>query len=326
MISSLVRAGLQNRILFVVVFIAWANLSMVSDSRPVRLASKDPVVSLEVDGRARSYAVHLPSGRPPSSPVPLVLVLHGGGGTAASAVWMTGFNEKADKHGFIAVYPQGTGVFPTWNSGNCCGYALRNKVDDVAFIRAMLDKLEHTYRIDRRRVFATGISNGGMMAFRLACELPDRIAAIAPVAAAFNLDSCADGEPVSVLMINGTADQHVPYGGGTGKKSLHPRMDKPVSYAISYWVERNGCSSEPLTSMSASGKIVIDRYRGGRDGTEVVLYTINGGGHAWPGRRNPRVLADEPNTREISATDVIWDFFQAHPKRPVTFTPQDNRS
>jgi polyhydroxybutyrate depolymerase len=321
MISSMIKANLQSRVVSVAVFIAWANLSMISDSRPLRLQSKDPVASLEVDRRTRSYAVHLPSGRTPSSPVPLVVVLHGGGGTAASAIWMTGFNDRADKHGFIAVYPQGTGVFPTWNSGNCCGYALRNQVDDVAFIRAMLDKLEHTYNIDRRRVYATGISNGGMMAFRLACELPDRIAAIAPVAAALNLDSCASGEPVSVLMINGTADQHVPYQGGTGKKSLHPRIDKPVSHAVSLWVERNGCSRKPITTRSASSNMVIDRYSGGRDGTEVVLYTVEGGGHAWPGGRNPRVLADEPNTMEISATDVIWDFFQSHRRPAIEPTP-----
>lgn len=321
MISSLTRERSKNRLLFVIALVASTNLSMISDSRPLRLASKDPVVSLEIDGRARSYAVHLPAGRAPSSPIPLVLVLHGGGGTAASAIWMTGFNDKADRHGFLAVYPQGTGVFPTWNAGNCCGYALRHQVDDVAFIRAVLDKLEHTYKVDRRRVFATGISNGGMMAFRLACELPDRIAAIAPVAAAFNLNSCARGEPVSVLMINGTADQHVPYQGGTGKKCLHPRIDKPVSYAVSFWAERNGCSRKPVTTRSASGNIVIDHYRDGRHGTEVVLYTIKGGGHAWPGRSNPRVLADEPNTMELSATDVIWDFFHSHPRPAIEPDP-----
>jgi polyhydroxybutyrate depolymerase len=186
-------------------------------------------------------------------------------------------------------------------------------VDDVGFIRALIDELVKARGIDPKRVYATGMSNGGMMTYRLGCELSDKIAAIAPVAGALNVENCAPTNPVSVIIFHGTADEHVLYNGGEPirKVDVHRRVDKPVSYALSFWVTRDGCTATP--QRSEKGNICVQIYSGGTDGAEVALYTVNGGGHAWPGGE-AYLLGAEP-TREISATDLMWDFFVRHPKK-----------
>ena len=266
-------------------------------------------------GRERAYLVHLPPAIG-NSPLPLVLVLHGGGGNAANAARMTQMSALADKENFIVVYPNGSGrlddTLLTWNSGNCCGYALDNSVDDVGFIRALIEKLQRDYPIDARRVYATGISNGGMMSYRLACELSDKIAAIAPVAGALNVE-CKPAQPVSVIAFHGTNDQNVPYNGGVGSKSIdpHPRTDQSVAYALTFWSQFDQCA--PTPRRDERGSIVHDTYANCANGTGVELYTINGGGHAWPGGDRLTVLLDAP-TQEISATELMWKFFKQHPK------------
>jgi len=152
-----------------------------------------------------------------------------------------------------------------------------------------------------------------MMAYALACELSGMIAAIAPVAGAMNWKPCNPGRPVSVLIFHGTEDLHVLYGGGRPKKRAdrrHDRTDEPVKSAVDFWVERNGCSKKP--AVESRGKITIETYRSGKDGTEVVLYTIKGGGHSWPGGKKGFIFGDEP-VSDISATDLMIDFFKKHP-------------
>lgn len=278
--------------------------------------------SVNVGGLERTYVVHLPAGygTGKEKPVPLVLVLHGGGGNASSAARISGFNAKSNQEGFIVVYPNGTGRFRkdvvlNWNAGNCCGYAMDNNVDDVAFLRALIEKVQRDHNVDRKRIFVTGLANGGMMAYRAACELSDTIAAVAPVAGALNVRECKPRFPVSVVIFHGTADGHVPYQGGEPKKlfeRLRKRVDKPVSYAISLWVRSNGCS--PVPRKEQRGSVLRENYTEGKDGTEVSVYTIKGEGHTWPGGKKGRYPgADEP-TREISATNVMWEFFKNHPK------------
>jgi len=273
---------------------------------------------LVIDRMIRSYLVHVPPSYNGKAPVPLVIVLHGGGGNAEQAKQCTLFSEKSDKEGFIVVYPNGTGVlknrFLTWNAGNCCGYALDNNVNDVQFIRAMLKKLERQFNIDPLKIYATGISNGGKLAYRLACELSDEIAAIAPVAGSLDLPDCRPRHPVSVVIFHGTADENLLYEGGVPKKIYdnHPRVDSPVSYAVSFWVKHNGCSNIP--QREEKGNILHEVYSEGRDASEVELYTIKGGTHSWPGGVKWAKDAPEP-TKEISATDVMWDFFIRHPKK-----------
>ena len=272
--------------------------------------------SIIVDARVRTYIMHLPSKQKRAESLPLVFVLHGGGGNAENAIRMSGMSDKADKEGFVVVYPNGTGrrkdKMLTWNSGNCCGYAMDNNVNDVNFMRLLIEKIESEYSIDRKRIYATGLSNGAMMSYKIACELPDKIAAIAPVAGALNC-SCNPGYPVSVIIFHGTEDRHVPYNGGIGEKAREKRIDKPVSYAVDFWAKNNNCMS--ASTKEEFGSITHEAYGSCKAGSAVELYTVKGQGHAWPGgkqgMRNGNV--DEP-TQEISATDIIWEFFKKHPK------------
>jgi polyhydroxybutyrate depolymerase len=289
---------------------------LAMSSHADELKPGDHVLALTVGQRGRTYLLHLPPVYDGKRLLPLVIVLHGGGGNAPGAVRMTGFSEKADKEGFVVVYPNGSGRLKTrlltWNSGNCCGYAMDQNVDDVGFIRALIDELVTLRAIDPKRVYVTGMSNGGMMTYRLGCELSDKIAAIAPVAGALNVENCQPANPVSVIIFHGTADEHVLYKGGEPiqKVDRHYRVDKSVAYAVSFWVKHDGCSETP--QRSEKGSIQAEIY-GGKDGVEVVLYTVNGGGHAWPGGQ-AYLLGTEP-TREISATDLMWEFFVRHPKK-----------
>jgi polyhydroxybutyrate depolymerase len=276
----------------------------------------DSPFSMRHDGRARTYLVHLPASYSKDKIWPLVLVFHGGGGNGEQMAKMTGFSRKADQEGFIAVYPNGTGLwqnrFLTWNAGNCCAWAYENQIDDVGFIRALIGQLKKDYPIDDRRVYATGISNGGMMSYRLACGLSDLLAAIGPVAGAQNID-CKPAQPVSVIILHGTADLHVLYKGGSPLRMAdvrNPRIDRPVSEAVAFWVRNNRCRENPSTEKK--GMVVIERYGDCSAGTAVTLYTLVEEGHTWPGGTKWAFWADEPS-REVSATDVIWEFFKNHP-------------
>ena len=275
--------------------------------------------SIVVGAENRSYAIHLPNGRAPTQPVPLVLVFHGGGGNAANAARMSGMDAKADKEGFIAVYPNGTGAranarLLTWNTWRCCGAALDNKVDDVGFVRALIDAVARDYPVDRKRIYATGLSNGGMLAYRVGCELGDLFAAIAPVAGALNSDDCRVGPRVSVIVFHGMDDKHVRFEGGVPVTAFdrHKRADNSVRFAMEVWTQRDKCESEPVHVRKAS---VIHASFACADGTAVELYAIEGQGHAWPGgQKGIRFGNVDSPTNEISATDLMWDFFARHPK------------
>jgi polyhydroxybutyrate depolymerase len=293
---------------------------MIAGDPPARAGARDERKTLTHDGRERSYIVHLPPQYDGRTPMPVVINLHGGGGSGALAARMTGMSAKADAEGFIVVYPNGTGpltrdVLLTWNAGkNCCGYAFRNHVDDVGFIRAMIGELKKDYAVDADRVWATGMSNGAMMSHRLGIELSDLIAGIAPVAGALDCEPKAPARAVSVLIIHGKADRHVRFEGGAPevKADRLPRVDRSVRFAVEFWVKHNGCSTTP--KVRTGGKVSRQEYTGGRDGTAVVLVAIEDEGHTWPGGVKFRRRADEP-TREISATDAIWEFFKTHPRR-----------
>ena len=266
--------------------------------------------SLDSGNRTRTYTVHIPLTYNTDQAMPLVVVLHGSGGSADTVAETTDMSDKADAAGFIVVYPNGTGLlndtlYLTWNCGFCCGYASDNNIDDVGFMRSLIGKLEGELNIDKARIFITGFSNGAMLAYRLGCELSDIVAAIAPVSGSMGDWETASSSPVSVIIFHGTADAIVPYEGGTSDElATEGRIDKPVSYAVNFWVTHNGCST--AYTRDVNGDIVRDSYSGGRGGSEVVLYTIVDGQHAWPG--------DNPAYRVISATDLIWEFFAAHPK------------
>jgi polyhydroxybutyrate depolymerase len=286
-----------------------------------RLPAGDHTRTLEVDGQARSYLVHLPEIAQDAGSLPLVLAFHGGGTNAAVMAEFSGLSEKADEAGFVVAYPNGSGRVEralTFNAGNCCGYAQRQIVDDVKFVRMLLDDVATVLPIDSKRIFATGMSNGAMISYRIACELADRIAAIAPVAGPMGIDECRPSRALSVCHFHGTSDQYAPYAGGVGSRSLTRTQFFSVDRSIEAWVKANGCQAEPQEQEipAAEGDLKVTRraWTGGRDGAEVVLYKIHGGGHTWPGRESRFRLLGH-STRTISANDLMWEFFQKHPKR-----------
>ena len=272
--------------------------------------------TLTHDGRERSYILYVPASVDWSKPAPLVFVFHGGTGNAKNAIRMSGFNPVADKNGFIVVYPNGTGRLNddkllTWNGGTCCGYAQEENVDDVGFVRVIVADLQSLAQIDPKRIYATGLSNGAMLSQRLACEASDLFAAVAPVAGTLNFPACSPAQPVSVIEFHGTADEHVPYDGGYGPKSLVNVDFASVQKSVGFWTQFDGCSLQSQTN--SFDDIQHEVWMGCTGSTSVELYTILGGGHAWPGGAGGWPGSDQP-TQSISASQLIWEFFAAHPK------------
>jgi polyhydroxybutyrate depolymerase len=278
--------------------------------------------TLEVDKRTRTFIVHVPKSWDGSKAVPVVLAFHGGGSNAEQMVRFCGLNDKSDQAGFVVVYPSGSGrleMVLTWNGGNCCGYAMQQKVDDVAFVRALLDDLAKVVKVDAKRVYATGMSNGAIMCYLLASELSDRIAAIAPVSGPMGTETCSPKRPVPVIHFHGTDDQFAPFKGGKGDKSISGTDFYSVEHSVSAWVKANGCKEEPATvtlpDEAKDGTTVTKKtYGGGKDGAEVVLVLIEGGGHTRPGRE-PLLKYLGKSTKNVSANDLMWDFFQKHPMK-----------
>lgn len=281
------------------------------------IQASDEKKSIIVGGIERTYIMHLPAGYQKSNSYPLIFVLHGGTANAENAMRMSQMSPKADQEGFIVVYPNGTGKFEDkflhWNDGSERSDKEVNSVDDVAFFQQLISYLESNYQVDPKRIYATCLSNGAIMTYRLGVELSDKLAAIAPVSGALNYDKSLPIYPVSVIIFHGTADKYVPYDGGVGKSSGGQRQDKSVAYAVDFWVKHDGCNPTPVKT--EQGNIIKEEYSGGKAGSEVVLYTIKNGGHAWPGGKAGIRYGnvDEP-TQEISAIDLIWEFFKKHHK------------
>ena len=274
--------------------------------------------SLTVGGLNRTYLVHIPKGYDSTKPEPVVLALYGAAMTGSMMVWFSGLNETSGKNNFIVVYPNGTGFGPlqTWNAGGLNPKMTERKPNDVAFIGKVLDDLSTRTNVDAKRVYACGMSNGAMMCYRLAAEMSDRIAAIAPVAGTVAIDESHPKRPVPVLHFHGTADPLVPFNSATTKPSF--MKFKSVDESIQTWATLDGCDDKPkIDVISKDGdemKVTRQTYGGGKDGSEVVLVTIEGGGHTWPGQKPPVEFIGK-SAMDISANDLIWEFFQKHPMK-----------
>lgn len=250
--------------------------------------------SLNLGGLERSYFVVVPPNR--GGPLPLVLALHGYGGSAAGLEGNSRLDEEGIKGGFVVVYPDGVGQ--SWNAGICCGAALSEKVDDVGFIKQLIDRLEHDYRIDAKRVFVTGLSNGGMMAYRVGCEIPDRVLAIASVSGTMAIADCHPLRAISVFEVHGTGDTSIPYAGGVDALGV---TGPALESVIADWASRDGCTGK--ASQTQSGITKTSVWNTCTGGTTVRLDAVVGGHHTWFGS------SIDPVPGEPSASAVVWDFF-----------------
>lgn len=297
----------------------------------------------------RNYDLHIPLSYK-STPIPIVVAFHGGGANSKSQIKLSCpggdinhpkcLNKLADRGGFIVVYPNGTPnqfFLPssrTWNATGgindkyrCIGgTACSKNVDDVGYFKALLDDLPKIVSVDEKRIYVTGISNGGAMAHRLACELSDRIAAIAPVAAGNQYEAvwgCNAKRPVPVLEIHGLEDKQWPYEGGYGQPAFgneppiaegeeYKKLMVPIHQSILNWAKRNGCA--PDSKIESSGGVTKETYIGCKEGGDVTLYTIKASGHTWP--QGYQYFSEDrvgKTSQEINANEVIWEFFQKHP-------------
>lgn len=306
-----------------------AVLTIVFSCGSAAASGSDSDGSMNYRGLERTYRLHLPPRGNRASPLPLVIVLHGGGGTGENMIQLTGggLNRLADRDGFIVAYPDG--ISKNWNDGRSpgeVGYrAHRENIDDVGFISALIDSIVRGLNADPHCVYVTGISNGAMMSYRLACEIPEKLAAIAPVAGSIPqklIGSCSPSRPVSVLAINSIEDRLMPWDGGNvtgpwGRRSLGAVVS--VDEAITFWADRDGCTptpvitNEPDRDPKDGTRVRREVCGGGEEGTEVILYAVEGGGHTWPGGNQylPEWIIGK-TSRDIDADTVIWEFFRRH--------------
>jgi polyhydroxybutyrate depolymerase len=268
-------------------------------------AGLDEDYTVQVGALTRKYSVHTPASYKSDKPTPVVLNFHGLGSNASQQKFFSKMIDKSDAEGFIAVHPEGTGTTrQSWNGGACCDVAAMTGVDDVGFVKALLDKLEADRCVDTARVFSTGMSNGGFMSHRLACELSERIAAVAPVAGVNGMATCTPSRPMPILHFHGTMDMLVPYGG------MPSYGFPPVDQMIGAWATRDACTDQPLQTYKMGDTTCMSRTACG-GGSEVILCTVDGGGHTWPGGLPVASLGK--TTMDISATDTMWEFFKKHP-------------
>lgn len=277
----------------------------------------------------RTFHIHFPQSYIKSLRLPLVIAMHGRGGEGESMILVTrrGFNQLADRDGFIVVYPDG--IEKNWNDGRldeeADDRAHKENIDDVGFISALIDKMIKDYNVNPKRIYVTGISNGAIMSYRLACELSSKITAIAPVDGNIPyllLHECSPSRAVSVLAINNVDDPLVPFEGGEIWGHFHRvKLGRVLSVneSISFWVHKDKCSAipfieqEPDRDPTDGTRVLRKEFTKGIDKTEVILYKIDGGGHTWPGGLQylPAWLIGK-TSRDIDANEVIWNFFKKH--------------
>ncbi|MCB6183942.1 prolyl oligopeptidase family serine peptidase [Leeia sp. TBRC 13508] len=287
-------------------------------------AGSTTTVEMRFDGRNRTFTIHLPKGYNPSKNTPLVLAFHGGGGSMEFMGKDSNYHliSKSDSAGFILALPNGVGTIgdklATWNAGRCCGKARDENVNDVGFAKAVVEYMKQHYSVDARRVYAIGMSNGGMMSHRLACEASDVFTAIASVAGTDNTTSCNPSRPIPILHIHAKDDDHVLYNGGAGEGAFRDESKvtdfTSVPQTINNWASRNRCSSAPAKrTLTVAGAYCEDRTGCAGDAT-VRLCATDTGGHSWPGGGQTRSDKAGPS-QAISANDEIWRFFGQVPMK-----------
>jgi polyhydroxybutyrate depolymerase len=281
--------------------------------------AQDEARSLTFEGQERTYFIHVPPSYDAQTPVPLLLMLHGRGGSGEDIAELTNFSDLADENNFIVLYPDG--LDNQWNYvKDVPGYSSMTH-DDTAFLLALLDEVSSEYAIDKKRVYVAGFSNGGFMTQRLACDAPERFAAFASVAAAgFGgmPELCKTPSPLSILFIHGTFDAVIPWQGMVRGNGY---MLAPVTDTLAFWSQYASCEGEvtdtALPQKRESPETNVTLFSVGcRGDNEVLLYAVQGGGHNWPGVDD--LMAQDwagTTNMDIVASDVIWEFFSRHQKQ-----------
>lgn len=279
-------------------------------------------LKLVAAGQEWTYHVQVPEGFDPGRPLPVVLILHGAGGSGDAYLDRTGWAKKADEAGFLAVAPDGLPSAPRfradfwtnprlWNTGLLDPGSARARVDDRAFFVALLDDLARRWPVDADRIYLTGHSNGGGMTFRLGTELSDRFAALAPVASHYWYgEDARPAHPRPTLYLVGTEDPFVPLAGGEITLPWGKRVSPPVAHTLDLWAKGLGCTSEPSTRRDDDGVKIVD-YGPGREGSSLTAVFVARHGHSWPGGSDvmPAYMTG-PVSGKVDATDMIWDFFR----------------
>ncbi len=235
----------------------------------------------------------------------LVVMLHGGLGSATQAEKAYGWDDEAARDGFVVAYPNG--LHATWNVGNCCGQAQRNNVDDVGFLHALVAQLEKADGVDPKRVYAVGMSNGAMMTYTWACRDPGELAGIGPVAGTLGT-ACPEPHPITVVAIHGTADEHVPINGGVGPEGRTGVSYKSLTASIAPFLAADGCADSPTVSKAPPLTTSVWTCAGGQS---VITRVVDGAGHQWPGKTPPStaiadLLGADPPSTAFDATDFLW--------------------
>nr|ADH59407.1 esterase/lipase [uncultured bacterium] len=272
--------------------------------------------TLDSGGRERCYHLYVPPGYNPAQPAPVVVSFHGFLSNPNSHALISGWHKLAEQEGFLVAYPQGTSFPLRWDAGSTWGAP---GVNDVQFFRDMVDDMANVAAVDRSRVYVNGFSNGGGMAVRIGCEAAGEVAALGSVAGAVvEIEECSPSRPVPVMAYHGTADPVVPYEGGEMQGWLlrwgAGAVDAPVYFVgaedwVSLWAAGNGCDPTPDV-VPAQGDASGIRYTGCDQDAEVSLYTIDGGGHTWPG--GWPIPAVGKTSTDINATGEMWQFFQRY--------------
>ena len=305
-------------------------------ARADQLPPGDQQLMVEFGGSAREYLVHVPTGTERGKRLPVVFNFHGGGSDAPTQKAYSQMDATADRHGFVVVYPQGVPPAPgqqslrTWNAGKCCGPAKRTDADDVGFTLAVLDDLAERTPVDKRRVYATGISNGGMMAYRLAADASKQVAAVASVAGQVEVTKFAPTRPVPVMEFHSVDDPRALYNGGLGLPfpgtNIQNQFDS-VQEGIDRWVAYDGCRRTPKTAPAVQGETGSGdegetatriTYARCKQDAEVVLWKLTRSGHVWPGTPidvsgTPRGAVLGESTKIVDANELMWEFFAKHP-------------
>jgi polyhydroxybutyrate depolymerase len=308
-----------------VVWICSFILALIAGISPVSAAPLE--LSIRWAGADRSYLVSLPPEYSARPQCPLLLVFHGGGGNPGQVLKSSDIADQAAREGWILVAPAGSGRmdrFLTWNVGFGFGYAMSAGMDDIGFVGRLLEALKAAYRIDPDRIYATGISNGGILCHMLAGHLSDEIAAIAPIVATAGgrprgrtewMHPPVPKHPVSVISFNGLLDRSIPIAGGLQQRSWGEPVEVwSVQQTMEFWVRSNQCRPDPVAERSDAAQFERSLYSGGTGGSEVLQYVVLNQGHAWPGGKKAYPLGDEP-TQLLSANSLMFEFFKKHPRR-----------